>query len=1090
MSAELTVSLRVKALLDEARAQIGQLRGELGQLRTAVGASAGASSQLATASSAEAAALARASAAAFEAALQAERLNGAKRRQATAEEEAAQAAAREAAELKRLLGGLESAAPAADKLATVQARLNDALKRGTIDQDAYTRAMALADIKFRGSASNLNAYGVSVGQTKQALAQLPAQFSDIFTSLQGGQAPMTVLLQQGLQIKDQFGGFRPLAAQLASIFTPMRLAVGGVATSVGLLALAYIKGQNEGAVFNRSLVLTGNAAGLVAGDLESASSRVAAAVGTTVGGARETLQALVSTGRITNSVLEPAARAIELIAGMTGRTRQAVASDFAGMTDDVVAWAKKANEQYNFLDLALLGNIKRLQEQGRGSDAARLALEELSTHLGGNLTNNLGTVERAWNAVATAMSRVKEAALSIGREEGVDGAVARAEARLAAARERQARERRELRGSETPRYNRDGLPVAAEPSVGGERPNAEVLAAEQELQRVQRVQAQARERAAAEADRTARNRAQVKAKEEDDALVARYNKQIQFDKLIAESRLRYETLKGTQAAITPQGQAEREAAIREQVFGKPTAKGKGNPELREARANAEANQAQIAADQAALEAAIKAGDAVIVAAVADGNLSIEAAYQARLASLRTDNAAQRAALQASLEETEAALAKAKTDAESGPLRERKIQIEGRLRLLDLSLDEAARQLLGWKTAQERELADITAKVRVEVATITGQFDRQAVAEQLRLQLEGERQAAGRLGDPQDQAAALARIQLIADAGLAQAEFNAKLAEAQRLQAALAVQEQAISAEAQRGRISQVEAETRIASLRAQQVPALQAIAAELQRIRDALPPQAAAAIAGMDAAIDGLRNTAAAATPVVVELGMRLRNTAIDGLADAAATAVTNFQSLRGTVAGTLRQIAADIIRSGIKRALSDQFKADGAGGSSSGSIFGLVVSGIGKLFGFAEGGAIKGPGTGTSDSIAALVDGKRPIAVSNGEFIQPTRAVEHYGLGMMEAIRTLQFPKPRFAFGGLVAAQQRVRYATGGQVAGGGGGAQQLQVSVRLETRGTAQRIVGQQQQVLGREAIVSILLDDADRGGPVSRRFGLGGG
>lgn len=76
------------------------------------------------------------------------------------------------------------------------------------------------------------------------------------------------------------------------------------------------------------------------------------------------------------------------------------------------------------------------------------------------------------------------------------------------------------------------------------------------------------------------------------------------------------------------------------------------------------------------------------------------------------------------------------------------------------------------------------------------------------------------------------------------------------------------------------------------------------------------------------------------------------------------------------------------------------------------------------------------------------------------------------------------------MAAQQRVRYATGGQVAGGGGAAQQLQVSVRLETRGTAQRIVGQQQQVLGREAIVSILLDDADRGGPVSRRFGLGGG
>jgi len=1070
MSAELTVSLRIKALLDDARQQVAQLRGELGQLRTGLGAASGASSQLATASSAEAAALARASAAAFEAALQAERLNGAKRRQATAEEEAATAAAREAAELKRLLGGLEAAAPASEKLAAVQARLAAELKRGAIDQDAYTRAMALADIKFRGSATTLNAYGVSVGQTKQALAQLPAQFSDIFTSLQGGQAPLTVLLQQGLQIKDQFGGFRPLAAQLASIFTPMRLAVGGVTLGIGALALAYIKGQNESAAFNRSLVLTGNAAGLVAGDLESASARVASAVGTTVGGARETLQALVSTGRITNSVLEPAARAIELIAGMTGRTRQAVAADFAGMTDDVAKWATKANEQYNFLDVALLGNIKRLQEQGKGSDAARLALEALSTHLGGNLSTNLGTVERLWQAVANAMSRAKEAALSIGRDSGIDDMVTAAQEAVRRAQDRV-----------------DGLRRSGG-LAGGSGATDALAAAEQELQRVQRVAAQARERAAVEADRAARNRAQVRAKEEADADLARYDKQLQLKKRLEESQRRYELLKGTAAAISPDQQERIEKGIREEVMGKPTAAGtRGNPDLRNARANAETAQAQIAADQAALEAAIKAGDAVIVAAVADGNLSIEAAYQARLASLRTDNTAQRAALEASLAETEAALAKATTDAESGPLRERKIQIEGRLRLLDLSLDEAARQLLGWKTAQERELAGITAKVRVEVAAITGQFDRQAVAEQLRLQLEGERQAAGRLGDPQDQAAALARIQLIADAGLAQAEFNAKLAEAQRLQAALAVQEQAITGQAQRGLISQVEAEARIAALRAQQVPTLQQIAAELQRIRDALPPEAAAAIAGMDAAIGGLRNSAAAATPVVTELGTRLRNTAIDGLADAAATAVTNFQSLRGTLAGTLRQIAADIVRSNIKRILSDQFKVDGAGVGGSG-VVGLLVSGAKALFGFAEGGRIVGPGTGTSDSIPALVDGRRPIAVSNGEFIQPTRAVEHYGVGMMEAIRTLQFPKPRFAFGGLVAAQQRVRYATGGQVAGGGA-AQQLQVSVRLESRGTPQRVVGQQQQVLGREAIVSILLDDADRGGPVSRRFGLGG-
>ena len=43
-------------------------------------------------------------------------------------------------------------------------------------------------------------------QTTAALRQVPAQLTDIIVSLQGGQAPLTVLLQQGGQLKDVFGG--------------------------------------------------------------------------------------------------------------------------------------------------------------------------------------------------------------------------------------------------------------------------------------------------------------------------------------------------------------------------------------------------------------------------------------------------------------------------------------------------------------------------------------------------------------------------------------------------------------------------------------------------------------------------------------------------------------------------------------------------------------------------------------------------------------------------------------------------------------------------------------------------------------------
>jgi tape measure domain-containing protein len=59
----------------------------------------------------------------------------------------------------------------------------------------------------------------------------------------------------------------------------------------------------------------------------------------------------------------------------------------------------------------------------------------------------------------------------------------------------------------------------------------------------------------------------------------------------------------------------------------------------------------------------------------------------------------------------------------------------------------------------------------------------------------------------------------------------------------------------------------------------------------------------------------------------------------------------------------------------------------------------------FATGGKLRGPGTGTSDSI--LMWG------SNGEFMQPASSVNYYGEAFMEAIRQRRIPK--FAEGGSI---------------------------------------------------------------------------
>lgn len=75
----------------------------------------------------------------------------------------------------------------------------------------------------------------------------------------------------------------------------------------------------------------------------------------------------------------------------------------------------------------------------------------------------------------------------------------------------------------------------------------------------------------------------------------------------------------------------------------------------------------------------------------------------------------------------------------------------------------------------------------------------------------------------------------------------------------------------------------------------------------------------------------------------------------------------------------------------------------------------------FASGGYVTGPGTGTSDSIAARL--------SNGEFVMRAAAVSRWGAGFMAQLNAMRNPFAGFAAGGLVGRG----FADGGLVTAGG---------------------------------------------------------
>jgi hypothetical protein len=63
---------------------------------------------------------------------------------------------------------------------------------------------------------------------------------------------------------------------------------------------------------------------------------------------------------------------------------------------------------------------------------------------------------------------------------------------------------------------------------------------------------------------------------------------------------------------------------------------------------------------------------------------------------------------------------------------------------------------------------------------------------------------------------------------------------------------------------------------------------------------------------------------------------------------------------------------------------------------------------GYADGGLIQGPGTGTSDSIPATIDGQQPAQVSDGEYLVPANVVQAIGHDFFEhLVQQLHTPVP-----------------------------------------------------------------------------------
>lgn len=177
----------------------------------------------------------------------ADALVGTVEQQAQSTRQAAAATGVQADGLAKLLGQINPAVAALARLDEQQAKLEQYRKTGLIDAETFKDYSARIDStrkSLSGFDDGLSKTGISARQTEQALRQLPAQFTDIFTSLAGGQNPLMVLIQQGGQIKDSFGGVDNTLTVLRDKFRSLFSGGEGVADLGASLAGAAANSQD------------------------------------------------------------------------------------------------------------------------------------------------------------------------------------------------------------------------------------------------------------------------------------------------------------------------------------------------------------------------------------------------------------------------------------------------------------------------------------------------------------------------------------------------------------------------------------------------------------------------------------------------------------------------------------------------------------------------------------------------------------------------------------------------------------------------------------------------------------------------------
>lgn len=274
----------------------------------------------------------------------------------------------QATSVSKLLNAIDPLEKKLSKLDDYEERLTQAFNAGRIEVDRYHEALTKLNQRREQAVAATNKTTTATEKTNKSLKTSSRELTILSRQLASGHFSTA---STGLAaIAQRAGILPPILGSVGIAFSAV------VAAGTGLYNIVQDI-NTEQTLLNRSIQITGNYAGITAGQINQLASSLESQRSTLVSN-REILAGLNETGQFTGMTLGSVGEAAIAMSELTGKSANEVIGQFSRMKNNVTEWALETNRQYHYLDLATYQRIRALEQQGRVEEAMELASQRFT----------------------------------------------------------------------------------------------------------------------------------------------------------------------------------------------------------------------------------------------------------------------------------------------------------------------------------------------------------------------------------------------------------------------------------------------------------------------------------------------------------------------------------------------------------------------------------------------------------------------------------------------------------------------------------------------------------------------------------------